>query len=51
MTFDDDFVQIGMVIATLKSLGLSWPPPAFIKINNNGVLPDLLVKRVGSGSV
>ncbi len=46
MTFDDDFVQIGMVRATLKSLGMEWPPPPFINIDNHGELPDLLVKRV-----
>ena len=46
MTFDDDFVRIGMVNATLKSLGLEWPPPPFIEINNHGELPNLLVKRV-----
>ena len=46
MTFDDDFVRIGMVNATLKSLGLEWPPPPFIEINNHGELSNLLVKRV-----
>lgn len=46
MTFDDDFVQIGRVRTPLKQLGLEWPPPAFIRINNYGELPDLLVKRV-----
>jgi hypothetical protein len=46
LTFDDDFVRIGMVTATLKSLGLTWPPPLFIEINNHGELPNLLVKRV-----
>jgi len=46
MTFDDDFVQIGRVRTPLKQLGLEWPPPAFIRIDNHGALPDLLVKRV-----
>lgn len=45
MTFDDDFVRIGMVNATLKSLGLEWPPPPFIEVNNHGELPNLLLKR------
>jgi hypothetical protein len=46
MTFDDDFVRIGMVNATLKSLGLDWPPPPFIEVNNHGELPNLFLKRV-----
>lgn len=46
MTFDDDFVQIGGVRASLKSLGLDWPPPAFMRINNHGERPDLFVKRL-----
>jgi hypothetical protein len=45
MTFDDDFVRIGMVNATLKSLGLEWPPPPFIEVNNHGELPNLLLRR------
>lgn len=46
VTFDDDFLRIGMVNATLKSLGLTWPPPPFIRINNHGELPDRLFRRV-----
>lgn len=46
MTFDDDFVKIGMVRATLKSLDLEWPPPPFIEVNNHGELPNLFLKRV-----
>lgn len=46
MTFDDDFVQIGGVRTSLQSLGLEWPPPAFMRINNHGELPDLFVKRL-----
>lgn len=51
MTFDDDFLRIGMVNATLKSLGIEWPPPPFIRINNHGELPDLLVKRVSCSEI
>lgn len=46
MTFEDDFVQIGGVSVTLESLGLEWPPPAFMRIDNHGELPDLYVKLV-----
>lgn len=46
VTFDDDFIRIGMITPTLKSLGLTWPPPQFIKINNHGELPNRLFKRV-----
>lgn len=46
MTYDDDFVLIGMVQATLKSLDIEWPPPPFIEVNNHGELPNLLLKRV-----
>lgn len=46
VTFDDDFIRIGMIAPTLKSLGLTWPPPPFIEINNHGELPNRLFKRV-----
>lgn len=46
MTFDDDFIRIGMIRPTLKSLGLEWPPPPFIEINNHGELPNRFFKRV-----
>jgi len=46
MTFDDDFVKIGMVRTSLKALGLEWPPPPFMRIDNHGELPDLYVKRM-----
>lgn len=46
MTFDDDFVLVGGVRATLKSLGLEWPPPPFMRINMHGELDDLFVKRL-----
>jgi hypothetical protein len=46
VTFDDDFIVIGMIRPTLKSLGLTWPPPPFIEINNHGELPNRLFKRV-----
>lgn len=51
VTFDDDFLRIGMVTATLKSLGITWPPPPFIEINNNGELPNLLLKRVSCSEI
>lgn len=46
MTFDDDFVLVGAIRATLKSLGLEWPPPPFMRINNHVDLPDFFVKRL-----
>lgn len=46
MTFDDDFVIVGGVRATLKSLGLEWPPPPFMQINMHGEAPELFVKRL-----
>lgn len=51
VTFDDDFLRIGMVTATLKSLGITWPPPLFIEINNHGELPNLLVKRMSMSEI
>jgi hypothetical protein len=46
MTFDDDFVLIGRIRATLKDLGLEWPPPPYMKITRFGALPDMIVKRL-----
>jgi hypothetical protein len=51
MTFDDDFIRIGMLNPTLKSLGLTWPPPPFIQINNHGELPDRVFKRVSCSEI
>lgn len=51
MTFDDDFVRIGMVNATLKSLGIDWPPPPFIEVNNHGELPNLFLKQVSCSEI
>lgn len=40
-----------MITATLKSLGITWPPPSFIEIDNHGELPNLLVKRVSCSEI
>lgn len=51
MTFDDDFVKIGMVRTPLKNLGLEWPPPPFMRIDNHGELPNLFIKRVNYSQI
>lgn len=51
VTFDDDFVRIGMVTTTLKDLDLTWPPPPFIEINNNGERPNLFFRRVSMSQI
>lgn len=51
VTFDDDFIKVGGVTATLKSLGLTWPPPLFIEVDNHGERPNLFLKRIAYSQI
>lgn len=51
MTFDDDMFVCGGMRATLKSLGLTWPPPEFIIVKNRGELPDTYLRRVSYSAI
>lgn len=51
MTFDDDFILAGSIRTSLKSLGMEWPPPPFICVNNHGAMPDLYLRRVSMSEI
>jgi hypothetical protein len=51
VTFDDDFIKVGMIRPTLKSLGMEWPPPPFIEVNNHGELPNLFLKQISCSQI
>jgi hypothetical protein len=51
MTFDDDFIRIGLVVTRLADLGIEWPPPPFIKVNNHGERPNLFFRQVSMSEI
>ena len=51
MTYDDDFIRIGLVVTRLVDLGIEWPPPPFIQVNNHGERPNLFFRQVSMSEI
>ena len=62
MTFDDDFLQLSLLVrtfrVTLVKVGLNWPPPERILLNDYGIQaatetdpPELVLRRVSMSQI